>query len=60
MGGLIALRVARRDRFDLQSLTLVEPIAFGVLDPVTDKTAIDNDRKMINDFYPQSRPGRLK
>ena len=34
------------------SLTLIEPMAFGVLDPVTDKAAIDYDRNMINDFYP--------
>lgn len=45
MGGLIALRIARRDRFDLRSLTLIEPMAFGVLDPVSDKDAIDYDRK---------------
>ncbi|MDP7391850.1 MAG: hypothetical protein QGH07_08415 [Alphaproteobacteria bacterium] len=59
-GGLIALRVARRGRLDLQSLTLIKPMAFGVLDPVTDKAAIDYDRNMINNFYPQSRPGRFK
>ena len=33
MGGLIALRVARRARFRFKSLTLIEPMAFGTLDP---------------------------
>ena len=60
MGGLIALRVARRGRFDLQSLTLIEPIAFGVLDPITDKAAIDYDRNMINDFLSAIEAGSLE
>lgn len=60
MGGLIALRVARRGRFDLQSLTLIEPMAFGVLDPVTDKAAIDYDRNMINDFLSAIEAGSLE
>ena len=50
MGGLIALRLARRARFELKSLVLIEPMAFGVLDEVADKDAIDFDRAMINDF----------
>ncbi|MEC7537223.1 MAG: alpha/beta fold hydrolase [Pseudomonadota bacterium] len=60
MGGLIALRVARRGRFDLQSLTLIEPMAFGVLDPVTDKAAIDYGRNMINDFLSAIEAGSLE
>ena len=59
MGGLIALRIARRDRFDLRSLTLIEPMAFGVLDPVSDKDAIDYDRNMINDFLSAIEAGSL-
>ena len=59
MGGLIALRVACRGRLDLQSLTLIELMAFGVLDPVTDKAAIDYDRKMINDFLSAIEAGSL-
>ena len=60
MGGLIALRIARRDRFDLRSLTLIEPMAFGVLDPVSDKDAIDYDRNMINDFLSAIEAGSLE
>ena len=47
-------------RFDLKSPALIEPMAFGMLDPVTDKAAIDYDRNMTEDLYLQSRPGRLK
>lgn len=50
MGDLIALRLARRPRFELKSLVLIEPMAFGVLDEAADKDAIDFDRAMINDF----------
>jgi len=60
MGGLIALRIARRARFALQSLTLIEPMAFGVLDPVADKGAIDYDRTMINDFLSAIEAGSLE
>jgi len=37
-------------RFELKSLVLIEPTAFGLLDEVADKDAIDFDRAMINDF----------
>jgi len=49
-GGLIPLRLARRARFELKSLVLIEPMAFGVLDEAADKDAIDFDREMINNF----------
>ena len=49
-GGLIALRLARRARFERKSLVSIEPMAFGVLDEAADKDAIDFDREMINDF----------
>lgn len=50
MGGLIALRIARRARFALRSLLLIEPMTFGVLDDVADKAALDFDRQMINEL----------
>ena len=35
-------------------------MAFGVLDPVTDKAAIDYDRNMINDFLSAIEAGSLE
>ena len=43
-----------------RSLTLIEPMAFGVLDPVTDKAAVDYDRNMINDFLSAIEAGSLE
>ena len=60
MGGLIALRLARRACFELKSLVLIEPMAFGVLDEVADKDAIDFDRAMINDFLDAVSAGNFE
>ena len=60
MGGLIALRVARRARFRLKSLTLIEPMAFGTLDREADREAIAYDRTMIMDFLDAVEAGRLE
>jgi len=60
MGGLIALRVARRARFRLKSLTLIEPMAFGTLDREADREAIAYDRTMIMDFLEAVEAGRLE
>lgn len=60
MGGLIALRVARRARFALRSLVLVEPMAFGVLDEEHDKEAIQYDQDMIGDFLNAVSEGKFE
>lgn len=60
MGGLIALRIARRARFQINSLTLIEPMAFGTLDPQQDKAAIEFDQKMIQDLLQAVETGTLE
>lgn len=60
MGGLIALRIARRARFRLKSLVLIEPMAFGVLDAQADRDAIAYDRTMIGDFLNAIEAGRME
>jgi len=60
MGGLIALRVARRARFRLKSLVLIEPMAFGMLDADADARAIAFDREMIDDFLSAIEQGQLE
>lgn len=46
MGGFIALRVALGSA-NVASLTLIEPMAFGVLDPQADRDMLDEDRAII-------------
>ena len=60
MGGLIALRIARRARFRLKSLALVEPMVFGVLDEERDAAALAFDREMIRDFLAAVEEGALE
>lgn len=50
MGGLVALRLARRDRIAWRSLALIEPMALGALDPTEDADLVARDRAMIRDF----------
>ncbi len=46
MGGFVCLKVALSSPH-VKSLTLIEPMAFGVLDPVLDRAALDEDRAVI-------------
>lgn len=50
MGGLVALRLARRARIDWRSLVLIEPMALGTLNPEADAALIARDRAMIEGF----------
>ncbi len=47
MGGFIALTVALQ-RVNAKSLTLIEPMAFGVLDPQADRDVLDEDRAVVS------------
>ncbi len=54
MGGFLALQAALAIPEQVASLTLIEPIALGVLDPVTDQDAIAADRAVIESFAASS------
>jgi len=50
MGGFLALQLALRFSRQIRSLSLVEPIALGVLQRVADADAIDADRSVVDAF----------
>jgi pimeloyl-ACP methyl ester carboxylesterase len=50
MGGFLALQLARRAPQQFASLSLIEPVAFGVLDPGEDRDALEADREIIRRF----------
>ncbi|MEM7004083.1 MAG: alpha/beta hydrolase [Pseudomonadota bacterium] len=53
MGGFLALQLALRlapADTAINSLSLIEPMAFGVLDPVADATALAEDRAIVAGF----------
>ena len=50
MGGYLALQTALEKSDQVVSLSLIEPVAFGVLDPVADSAAIEADRVVIESF----------
>jgi len=47
MGALVCLRLASTARERLRSLTLVEPVTFGLLDPQRDADVIELDRQSV-------------
>lgn len=47
MGGFIALTVALQ-LVNTKSLTLIEPMAFGVLDPQVDRDVLEEDRAVVS------------
>ncbi len=50
MGGFLAAQLARRAPERVCSLSLIEPMLFGVLDPVQDADALALDRSIIRAF----------
>ena len=50
LGGFIALQTALKMPEPIASLSLIEPIAFGVLDAEEDREAIEEDRSVIRKF----------
>ncbi len=50
MGGFLALQAALAVPEQVQSLALIEPMAFGVLDAVADAEALEIDRRAIRAF----------
>lgn len=50
MGGYLALQLARRAPDQIASLSLIEPMTFGVLDPEKDRDALEVDREIIRSF----------
>ena len=50
MGGFLALQLALKAPRQIASLTLIEPMAFGVLDSRRDRDALEVDREIIRRF----------
>ena len=50
MGGYLALQLALRLPDQVSSLSLIEPMAFGVLDRQRDQDAIEADQRVISQF----------
>lgn len=50
MGAFLALQLARQASRQIESLSLIEPTAFGVLDSSADREAIEVDREVIRRF----------
>jgi pimeloyl-ACP methyl ester carboxylesterase len=56
MGGLVAYQLA--ERLKSNSLTLIEPMIFSVLDPQKDQSAIAMDRDLVEGFHRLHEAGR--
>ena len=50
MGGYLALQLARQAPSQVLTLSLIEPMAFGVLDPEEDREAIELDQRVMRQF----------